>query len=345
MGEVIARGRNVMAGYWQDEGATARGDPRRLVPHRRSRPLRRRRATCTWSGRSKDVIVDANGKNVYPDEIEDLYRDSPFIKELSVVGVPDGIGEQVACAVVVDLEHDPSLSARRGRRAKVEEHFRKVSADLPIWKRVRSLHFWDGDLPKTAKRSIKRREVAAEIARLRRKNEETKGALAAAGEGGQVAWLLDTVATVSGRRRADVQLGSRFGELGFDSLMYAELSSALESAGDRAARERRRHDAGHGRRAAGAAGARAGRGGARAGGQARRSTTTPRSACPAPSRRRASAGSPGRSARSTSGCCETKVQGRDATSPSTPASSSPPTTARTWTWARSRWRWATRAAT
>src|SRR6185503_16925142 len=91
--------------------------------------------------------------------------------------------------------------------------------------------FWEGDLPKTAKRSIKRREVAAEIARLRRKHEETKGALAAAGEGGQVAWLLDTVATVSGRRRADVQLGSRFGELGFDSLMYAELSSALESAG------------------------------------------------------------------------------------------------------------------
>ena len=93
------------------------------------------------------------------------------------------------------------------------------------------VHFWDGDLPKTAKRSIKRREVAAEIARLRRKNEETKGALAAAGEGGQVAWLLDTVATVSGRRRVDVQLGSRFGELGFDSLMYAELSSALENAG------------------------------------------------------------------------------------------------------------------
>src|SRR5678815_4266649 len=59
-------------------------------------------------GRSKDVIVNADGKNVYPDEIEDLYRENPFIKELSVVGVPDGIGEQVACAVVIDLEHDPS---------------------------------------------------------------------------------------------------------------------------------------------------------------------------------------------------------------------------------------------
>ena len=53
----------------------------------------------------------------------------------------------------------------------------------------------------------------------------------ASGDRAQVTWLLDTVATVSGRRRADVQLSSRFGELGFDSLMYAELSSALEGGG------------------------------------------------------------------------------------------------------------------
>jgi long-chain acyl-CoA synthetase len=229
VGEVIARGRNVMAGYWQDDDATAQairdgwfhtGDLGRFDDD----------GNLHLVGRSKDVIVNADGKNVYPDEIEDLYRDSDFIKELSVVGVPDGLGEQVACAVVLDLEHDAALSAAEVT-AKVEEHFRKVSADLPIWKRVRSVHFWDGDLPKTEKRSVKRREVAAEIARLRRKHEEAKREIAAAGEGGQVAWLLDTVATVSGRRRADVKLGSRFGELGFDSLMYAELSSALENAG------------------------------------------------------------------------------------------------------------------
>jgi long-chain acyl-CoA synthetase len=112
------------------------------------------------------VIVNADGKNVYPDEVEDLYRENPFIKELSVVGVPDGIGEQVACAVVLDLEHDPALSAAEVT-AKVEEHFRKISTDLPIWKRVRGVHFWEGDLPKTAKRSIKRPRGGAEIARLR----------------------------------------------------------------------------------------------------------------------------------------------------------------------------------
>jgi long-chain acyl-CoA synthetase len=230
VGEVIARGRNVMAGYWENAEATAdairdgwfhTGDLGRFDD----------KGNLYLVGRSKDLIVDSNGKNVYPDEIEELYGDSAFIKELSVVGVPDGTGEQVACAVVPDLEHDPALS-RPEVEAKIEEHFRKVSADLPIWKRVRGVHFWEGDLPKTAKRSIKRREVAAEIARLRRKTEETKGALAvAAGDRGQVSWLLETIATVSGRRRADVQLGSRLGELGFDSLMYAELSSALENAG------------------------------------------------------------------------------------------------------------------
>ncbi|HZL19463.1 MAG TPA: AMP-binding protein, partial [Polyangia bacterium] len=230
VGEVIARGRNVMAGYWENAEATAdairdgwfhTGDLGRFDA----------KGNLYLVGRSKDVIVDSNGKNVYPDEIEDLYGESAFIKELSVVGVPDGTGEQVACAVVPDLEHDPSLS-RPEVEAKIEEHFRKVSADLAIWKRVRGVHFWTGDLPKTSLRKVKRRDVSAEIARLRRKTEETKGALAVAtGDRGQVSWLLETIATVTGRRRADVQLGSRFGELGFDSLMYAELSSALENAG------------------------------------------------------------------------------------------------------------------
>jgi len=45
-----------------------------------------------------------------------------------------------------------------------------------------------------------------------------------------VGWLLETVATVSGKRRADVALGSRFDQLGFDSLMYAELAAAFENA-------------------------------------------------------------------------------------------------------------------
>jgi long-chain acyl-CoA synthetase len=231
VGEVIARGRNVMAGYWQDEAATAAtikdgwfhtGDLGRFDES----------GNLYIVGRSKEIIVDTNGKNVYPDEIEDLYRDSPFIKDLSVVGLPDDVGEQVACAVVANYEHDAML-ARAEVHARIEEHFRKVSAELPFWKRVKIMHVWTGeDLPRTAKRSVKRREVVAELQSARRKAEESSGALVAAvrPDEASVGWLLETLATVSGRRRADVALGSRFDQLGFDSLMYAELASAFESA-------------------------------------------------------------------------------------------------------------------
>ena len=339
VGEVIARGRNVMAGYWENEIATAEairdgwfhtGDLGRFDD----------KGNLYLVGRSKDVIVDANGKNVYPDEIEELYADSPYIKELSVVGVPDGIGEQVACAVVPDLEHDPALS-RPEVEAKIEEHFRKVSADLPIWKRVRGVYFWEEDLPKTAKRSVKRRDVAAEIARLRKKSEETKGALAvASGDRGQVG-----LAARNDRHRLGAQAGRRADRqpLRRAGVRQPDVRGAVERAGERrggAPRERRRHHARLRRRAAGAPGARPGRGGARAGRQRGRG----RQRDPRPlgglggrqARPRAGAAAPLRA-----GAGDEGARGRF-TFPSTPASSSPPTTARTSTWGRSRWRWATR---
>ncbi|HEX4404621.1 MAG TPA: AMP-binding protein [Polyangia bacterium] len=231
VGEVIARGRNVMAGYWEDEAATAAsikdgwfhtGDLGKFDDA----------GNLYIVGRSKEIIVDTNGKNVYPDEIEDLYRDSPFIKDLSVVGLPEDVGEQVACAVVANYEHEVMLT-RSEVHARLEEHFRKVSADLPFWKRVKVMQIWEGDdLPRSAKRSVKRREVVAGLQSARKKADESSGALVAAvrPDEASVNWLLETIAVVSGRKRADVGLGSRFDQLGFDSLMYAELASAMENA-------------------------------------------------------------------------------------------------------------------
>ena len=109
-------------------------------------------------GRSKEIIVDTNGKNVYPDELEELYSNSPYIKELSILGLPDGIGEKVSCLVVPDDEYDIALSRDELKR-RVEEHFREVSASLPYYKRVKVLQLTDIDLPRTATRKVKRSEV------------------------------------------------------------------------------------------------------------------------------------------------------------------------------------------
>lgn len=230
VGEVIARGPNVMVGYFENEAATRRaivnrwlytGDLGRLDDD----------GNLYLVGRSKDIIVDTNGKNVYPDEIEELYNTSPFIKELSVVGLPDGIGEKVACMVVPDFDHDIALSRAEVRR-KVEEHFRDVSSSLPFYKRVKVLHFWDGELPRTATRKVKRREVVSAMQVL----EQSMKTAARAGldDGSRprdAGWLLDIVATVSNRPRAQITLDSRLSDLGFDSLMYVELATAIEAAG------------------------------------------------------------------------------------------------------------------
>ena len=230
VGEVLARGANVMLGYLGDEPAT-----RAVLQNRwlRTGDLGRLddEGNLYLVGRSKDIIVDTNGKNVYPDEIEELYADSPYIKELSVVGLSEGLGEKVACVVAPDYDHDISLPREEVRR-RVEEHFRDVSTALPFFKRVKVLHFTDDELPRTATRKVKRREV---IQMLEEAERRARGAVAGAESreegGGTHAWLLDVVAQVSNRPRSQVTLDTRLAELGFDSLMYVELAAAVEQAG------------------------------------------------------------------------------------------------------------------
>ncbi|MEO0594420.1 MAG: AMP-binding protein, partial [Myxococcota bacterium] len=101
VGEVLARGPNVMVGYLNDpettdtvfrDGWLRTGDLGRLDDEGRLYIV----------GREKDVIVDGDGRNVYPDEIEEAYGKHPAIDELSVVGVVQGGGERVACLLVPD---------------------------------------------------------------------------------------------------------------------------------------------------------------------------------------------------------------------------------------------------
>ncbi|HEY3024534.1 MAG TPA: AMP-binding protein [Pyrinomonadaceae bacterium] len=229
VGEVIARGPNVMLGYYDNEAATRTalvnrwlytGDLGRLDDE----------GNLYLVGRSKELIVDTNGKNVYPDEIEEIYAGSLYIKEISVVGLPDGIGEKVACLVVADDDYDIALTRVELRR-RIEEHFREVSATLPYYKRVKVLHFWNEELPRTATRKIKRREVTQMLQSL--EEGAKQGAVDSKREESRrdAGWLLDIVANVSNRPRTEVSMNSRLSDLGFDSLMFVELATAIENSG------------------------------------------------------------------------------------------------------------------
>jgi long-chain acyl-CoA synthetase len=229
VGEVLAKGPNVMAGYYGNQEATEEtlkdgwlytGDLGRVDED----------GNLYIVGRLKEVIVDKNGKNVYPDELEELYDEPDLIDEFAVVGLPEGVGERVSCLVVPDYEKNEGLGPDE-LRAKIEEHFHEVSKKLPLYKRVKTLDFFDDELPRTATKKVKRRQVVDILKRLRREAEE----LAADGdEDVDSTWLLDLVATICEKPRSAIYMDSRFDALGFDSLMYTELGTAIESAGGEA---------------------------------------------------------------------------------------------------------------
>jgi long-chain acyl-CoA synthetase len=222
VGEVIARGPNIMAGYLDDPESTSRvlengwlrtGDLGKLTAD----------GHLALVGRMKDVILDASGKNVYPDELEELYGRTELVKELCVVGLPDGKGHERIAALCVPAERSAEA------RTRLEEHFAKVSSGLPFWKRIKILHFWDGELPKTATRKIKRPQVLAELVRLERAAAAGEQLAAGRGDG---AWLFELIAELSQQPRGSVGPQTRLvADLGFDSLLFAELGVALEKAG------------------------------------------------------------------------------------------------------------------
>jgi long-chain acyl-CoA synthetase len=237
VGEVLARGPNVMLGYWRG-GASPGVDPELTGAVVEDGWLRTgdlgkldASGNLTLVGRKKDVIIDANGKNVYPDEIEDAYREPELVKEVCVVGLPDGAkGEKVAMLVVPDWR-----DRDRGEvRQRLEAHVRSVSAKLPFAKRAKVWHLWDGELPKTATRKVKRPLVRDELLRIEAAAQKGRRARpdAAQGRAGGDAWLLDLLAELSRRPRAEIGPETRLqADLGFDSLMVTELNAALEEAG------------------------------------------------------------------------------------------------------------------
>ncbi len=231
VGEIIAKGPNVMTGYFENPEATAQtiqngwlhtGDLGRIDAD----------GNVYIVGRKKEMILGASGENVYPDELEELYRDSKYIKELSVVGLPvagDDKHETVAALIVPDYEQS---GTREEIREQVREHVRKVSKSVPLYKRLKVVHLWDRDLPKNAARKTLRRDVIKELQRLEKAAKtgaETKQ-LASAPDSGN-AWLFTLLADVSQKKGAAITSENRLEELGFDSLMFTELAVALEAAG------------------------------------------------------------------------------------------------------------------
>ena len=126
VGEILARGPNVMAGYYRDQAATDAalkdgwlhtGDLGRFDDQGRLYIV----------GRAKDVIVDAGGNNVYIDEVEESYSHSAYLKELAVVGLEDARRRTGRGAGGAGLF--ARGQSRRAVHDQLQAHFAKVGAE------------------------------------------------------------------------------------------------------------------------------------------------------------------------------------------------------------------------
>ncbi len=106
-----------------------------------------------------------------------------------------------------------------------------MSASLPYFKRVKVLHFTDIELPRTATRKVKRREVVQIMESLEESQKSGRRGGAQESANADSFWLLGLVSSVANRPTSEVSTDTRLSDLGFDSLMFVELATAIENAG------------------------------------------------------------------------------------------------------------------
>ncbi len=133
------------------------------------------------TGRKKEIIVLPNGKNIYPEELEKHYLQSPYIREMAVIGVssPHERGERLHAVVVPDFDYLKSKRIANAREA-LRDQIAALSNQLPKYKRLMSYQVQSDDLPRTTTRKIKRLELKKRIESGGLKPEESAAAPAAA---------------------------------------------------------------------------------------------------------------------------------------------------------------------
>ena len=231
-GEILIRGPIIMQGYFNRPDATDAalkdgwlytGDLGRLDDKGR----------LYITGRKKEIIVLASGKNLYPEEIEAHYRQSAFIKELCILGLSRP-GEPSAERLHALVVPDEQVLRERGIvnvGDLVRFELESLAVQLPAYKRILSYDVSLEPLPRTTTGKIKRREVEQLVheraGQRESKSRETTDSehawLAAPGRADAMALIATRLARERVRPDDNLEL-----DLALDSMERVELLTVLE---------------------------------------------------------------------------------------------------------------------
>ena len=165
IGEIVAKGPNVMLGYYENEEATidvikVDKDGNRWF-HTGDLGYIDKDRFIFITGRKKNVIVLKNGKNIFPEELEAVITKLPYVAENMVFGKPKGDDLLLSVKIVYNEEYIkqkyPKISEDELKDI-IWKDIKEINKKLPNYKHIKNLIVTNEPMIKTTTAKIKRFE-------------------------------------------------------------------------------------------------------------------------------------------------------------------------------------------
>ena len=150
VGEIQAKGYSLMSGYYKNEEATAAAFTADGWMRTGDLGLLDKKGNIFIKGRSKNMILSANGQNIYPEEIEAVVNNQPYVIESVVVDR----GARLVALIYMDAEKAKSEGV--DLEAYKAQIMVEVNKAMPSYSKLNVVEYMDQPFEKTPKMSIKR---------------------------------------------------------------------------------------------------------------------------------------------------------------------------------------------
>ena len=152
-GEILARGTNVMLGYYKNEEATRQTIDNEGWYHTGDLGTMDAYGNVFIKGRSKNMLLGPSGQNIYPEEIEDKLNSMPLVVESMVVQRDT----KLVGLVYPDYEEAKNQGlAQSGIEAQMQQNLQDLNLVQPAYCKLAAIEIQDKEFEKTPKKSIKR---------------------------------------------------------------------------------------------------------------------------------------------------------------------------------------------
>ena len=154
VGEILARGDNVMLGYYKNPEATAQAIDKEGWLHTGDLGTMDKDGNVTIRGRSKNMLLGPSGQNIYPEEIEEKINNLPYVCENIVIQQSDN---KLAALIYPDFDEAYANGLTPADIERVmEENRTAVNTELPAYSQIARVKIYPEEFEKTPKKSIKR---------------------------------------------------------------------------------------------------------------------------------------------------------------------------------------------